>query len=168
MPENELTVRTLAREVLTAVHPEELPGLDFYLDAYERDPSVLDRVGDRVEDSTAFAFGQDLHIPAVVLGVHFALTAMQRGVSDALEKLSKNTTSGVLGKIIARLRRKAPQHLVPEPAAPRMLVPEQLAAIREASLILYKRRLKMPRNEAEVMADALIGLLAIRLADPQP
>ncbi len=167
MPGQELTVRTLAYGALTAVRSEELPGLGFYLDAYERDPSVLDRAGKRDEDPTAFAFGQDMIISAVVLGAHFVLTALQNGVSEALQEWSKDTTSSALGKITAKLR-KAPRRAVAEAVAPGRLDPEQVTALREAMLTIFRRRLNMPRKDAEMITDAVIGAAVSKLADTRP
>jgi hypothetical protein len=165
MPVEDLSVRALVREVIAEIAPDELPGLELYLDAYYRNPAVIAQRGREVP--TGFAFGQDVVTADVILLTHFVLTAVQRGVSSALEEWSKGATAGAIGKLTGKLRRKAGPVAVPEPVAVQALSPELLAAVRDAAQTLLEARLGVGREQAVLMTDALIGLLAAKPADPR-
>jgi hypothetical protein len=134
-----------------------LAGLDLYLVVYRRDPAVLEDHG-RGEDELGFGLGAELLTGTVVLTAHFVLTALSNGIADAVAEWSKQTSTGLVGKLARRIRASRKTHTVPSPVEPAALTPEMIAALHESALAVC-RNMNIPHDKAQLAADAVIGWL---------
>jgi hypothetical protein len=84
VPSSVVTVGAVARTVVAALAPEELPDFEVYLTAYEESPSALKKATRRSDDPGAFGTGAAQPLTTGVI----------TAVDAALTELAQDTTGG--------------------------------------------------------------------------
>jgi hypothetical protein len=148
-PSSVVTVRAVARTVVAALAPEELPDFEVRMTAYERSPSVLRKAvlrkaarRDDGPDGSGAGTAQPL------------TTGVIKAVDAALTKIAQATTDGAARRVRRPWRRRGTVAAVRVEA----LNNARLEQAREAALVAARRTgLRMKR--AELIADATVGAL---------
>ncbi len=142
-----------ARRVVARVAPEELPAFALLSRPRARTPRLRD---------TPLGSGLDEMVGAVtpvgVLVSGWALTAVAGGAADEIKNRSMRLTRTLLDRLPQRLRRRAETEEVAVAVA--ALSTEQLTSVR-ASVQAKAVALGMPADQAGVLADAVVGELAL-------
>lgn len=142
-----------ARRVVARVAPEELPAFALLSRPRARAPRVRD---------TPLGSGLDEMVGAVtpvgVLVSGWALTAVAGGAAEEIKNRSMRLTRSLLDRLPQRTRRRAETEEVE--VAVEALSADQLGRVR-ASVQAKAVALGMPEDQAGVLADAVVGELAL-------
>jgi len=158
-------VADLARIVVAETSPQELPLFRAHSEAYFKDPaSALKRQGGK-DEMLGFGMGE-----AMTLLTPIALAVASEVVKFVLDEVGKSLKkegADLIGDVIKRLfkRVRAPGegrsgHDAKAQEAPPVLTPEQMAQIRRLAFD-KARQLNVPETQAGLLADAVIGSLAV-------
>ncbi|WP_310725555.1 hypothetical protein [Streptomyces sp. N2A] len=146
-----------ARRVVARVAPEELPAFALLSRPRARTSKLRD---------TPLGSGLDEMVGAVtpvgVLVSGWALTAVAGGAADEIKNRSMRLTRALLDRLPQRVRRRAETEEVAVAVA--ALSTEQLTSVR-ASVQAKAVALGMPADQAGVLADAVVGELALLRPD---
>lgn len=144
-------IEALARHVVAEVSPAELVLFPATARRYFADPeSAL--AGSRSTDQT-LGFGAEA---AVVLIGPFALDLAKKVLTRLLDKLGEAAADGLAARLARRLRPERD-----EPASADPLDGAQLTVVRQTAGE-EARRLALPPDQANRLADALVAALATR------
>lgn len=154
----EQLIADVARDVVAQAAPQELPLFGATSQAYFRQRAHL-RVRAR-EDMLGFGVGEVATlITPVILGV---VGEVVRHVGNEAEASVKEESAGVVKRLIrwlfGRFERKEKRD-----SAPPALSAAQLAQVHEVALE-KARQFKLSNDQAQLLADALVGRLATRSA----
>ncbi|WP_158744827.1 hypothetical protein [Streptomyces sp. NRRL S-1448] len=142
-----------ARRVVARVAPEELPAFALLSRPRARTPRLRDTpLGSGLNEMVGAV------TPVGVLVSGWALTAVAGGAADEIKNRSMRLTRTLLDRLPQRLRRRAETEEVAVAVA--ALSTEQLTSVR-ASVQAKAVALGMPADQAGVLADAVVGELAL-------
>ncbi|HEY0641066.1 MAG TPA: hypothetical protein VGD67_25825 [Pseudonocardiaceae bacterium] len=149
------TAEQLARRLVTAVAPDELPAFDAVATPYLAEPAAAERRLRRAQDDPlGFGLGDVVAMatPVIALVSASVVTALSDGLADSMRAGGRS----VLRRVRARFGggTVAPQAL---PAGGGWSA-EQLAEVRRIALA-RATRLGMATENAEALADAVVGEL---------
>jgi len=152
----------LARPAVTRVAPEELPLLEPTVAATRR-PWARWRAS-RSEEM--LGFGWDESIPAVTMAALGAAQAVLVHLASlAGDTLREETSAAIRDRLRALLHRRSRRRVAQRPPAiDTPLDPEQLRRVREIA-VGKARDLGLDRPRAELVADAIVGRLAMTESD---
>jgi hypothetical protein len=151
----------LARPAVAAVGPEELPLLEATVAATRR-PWARRRPG-RSED--VLGFGWDESVPMVTMAALGAAQAVLVYLASLAGDVLREETSGAIRhRLRALLRRRAPRWAARSLVIDVPLEPEQLRRVREIAVDTASD-LGLDRASAELVADAIVGRLAVTEPD---
>jgi hypothetical protein len=144
-----LTAEELARRVVAATAPAELPTFDVVAAPYLEDPARAER---RLRgDDTALGFGLgdlvEIATPVVALVSGSVVSALSDGLSDAVRDGA--------GKLFRKVTRRKPPEV--EASA---LSGADLAEVRQVALGRAKE-LGLPADKAEALADSIVVALLL-------
>lgn len=139
----------LAHRTLVVVAPEELPLFAVTSEMYRRDPGAVEGRGDGDE---VLGFGAEAitALTPVLLAVG---SEVARFLLEQVRAVAADETQGTLKAMVHRLLGGPKADGVPEPAP---LTAEQLRRVR-AVAFERARRLKLPEEQAQLLADAMVG-----------
>ena len=140
MDDSELAIE-LAREAVTRLAPEEMPLFGVTSRLYAENPAAVEAQasGDEVLGFGAEALAALTPVALSVAG--FVVAQIQAVLADESQT------------VIRKLFRR-------EPGGPPPLSTEQLRRVREVAVERAKR-LKLPDDQAQLLADAMVGGLAV-------
>jgi hypothetical protein len=151
-------IADVARDVAAQIAPQELPLFRAISEAYFKDPDrVLDQRAAR-DEPLGFGVGEavSLVLPIVLAVASEVVLFLAAEVKKAVGAESGKLTIEATKKLFKRFR--AADQGQP-PVSP--LTPEQLAHVRK--LAFEKARLlKLPEPQAQLLAEAVVGSLAIK------
>jgi hypothetical protein len=165
-------VLALGREMVAVIAPEELPLFDPISQAYLADPerALAEEAGTEEDDALGFgvAEAQVMLTPVVLAVVTQVMTSVANETKATVSKegasLVRTWLEWATGKLRPSVGKDAkPSSSAPAAtagAAPIVLTREQLAAVRQSALA-RALALKMPTAKAELLADSLVGRLAV-------
>lgn len=147
----------ISRELIADIAPQELPLFRATSVAYFADPERVLKV--RASSDAMLGFGVD---PAILSWTPIVLTVTSAIIDFLREEIkasAKEETSGLVGAWVKQLFKKFRPPDDGGGAVP-PLTPEQLAQVREQAL-KKARQLKLPAGQAGMLADAIVGSLAV-------
>ncbi len=153
-PSDDALVEALARSAVEQVAPEELPLFRATSEAYFDDPASLEQKGSR--DDT-LGFGVDA---ALVLVSPVALQVAREVIDFVIAKLRESAEEegeSAIKRLVARLVHRDNEDQDEQPPE---LTDEQLEQVRSVALE-KARELKLPDAKAALLADSLVGSLAL-------
>ncbi|MFF2852963.1 hypothetical protein ACFVT5_42775 [Streptomyces sp. NPDC058001] len=141
-----------ARRVVARIAPDELPAFSLLARSRTRATKLRDTpLGSGLDEITGAV------TPVVMLVSGGALTALAAGTTEEIKNRSMHLTERLLDRLPCSLRRRELENVeVPVEA----LSTEQLTAVR-ASVRAKAQGLGMREDQAEVLADAVVGELAL-------
>jgi len=144
----------IAREVVARAAPHELPLYRSVSTAYFAAPESAATRKAAKDEMLAFGVGEALAMltPAVLAITKEVLVFL----IEQIKKTAKDESAAAIKKVVKRLFKKA----VTEEAACAVLTPDQLVRVREVTLA-KARLLNLPEAQAMLIADAMIGSLAL-------
>ena len=153
-PSDDALVEALARSAVEQVAPEELPLFRATSEAYFDDPASLERKGSRDD---MLGFGVDA---ALVLVSPVALQVAREVIDFVTAKLRESAEEegeSAIKRLVARLVHRDGEEEAEQPSE---LTDEQLEHVRRIALE-KARALKLPDAKAALLADSLVGSLAL-------
>jgi hypothetical protein len=165
-------VLDLGREMVAVVAPGELPLFDPISQAYLADPerALAEHAGAEEDDVLGFGVAEaQVMLTPIVLAVVTQVMASVANESKATASkegasLVRTWLEWAVGKLRPPAGRDAkpsgPAPALPAEPAPIALTREELAAVRQSALS-RALALKMPTAKAELLADSLVGRLAV-------
>lgn len=157
-PQEQTLIAELAREEVARLAPQELPLFRATSQAYFRDPDkglLNQKVKD---DMLGFGVGE-----AVTLLTPFILpviTAAVAFVAAEVKKHLQDEATATITDLVKRLFRRPGHAESTKKDTDISLTAEQLAGVRQAALE-KALQLKMPQEQAVLLADSLVGRLAL-------
>lgn len=157
-PDRDL-VDELARQVLAEVAPEELAIFHETADEYHQDPEGVLAASGRDE---AVGFGLDLALltPYVLAIAAAVLRYLLETVGEAVKNESKPLITDLVHRVFRRGRGEEKSSTQASPTEPVAISAEQAVRVREIALA-RAHDLKLPENEARLLADAIVGGLNV-------
>lgn len=155
--EDQQLLSDIARELIADIAPQELPLFRATSAAYFADPERVEK--ERGGNDAMLGFGVDAAIASwtpIVLTVTSAVVGFLR---EEIKDSAKGETSGLVGAWMKQLFKKFRPPDDGEGTVP-PLTPEQLTQVREQAL-KKARQLKLPPGQAGMLADAIVGGLAV-------
>jgi hypothetical protein len=152
-------VADLARTVINEVAPHELPLFRPVSTAYFVDPDAVVRQRPRDE---LLAFGTEslLALTPYVLAIATPVIGL---LLDGVRKAVQEESADVVRPLVRRLIRRTPRDGEGEPQAAAALLPltpDQLGEVRRLA-VEKARQLDLPEATAKLLADAMVGSLAV-------
>ncbi|MFL5356193.1 hypothetical protein [Archangium sp.] len=152
-------ISELSRDLISQMAPGELPRFEATSAAYFEDPDKVLRASSPQDEILDFSMGEPLAqlTPAILAVVTQVVTFLAAEVHKQL----KTESSGFVGELVKGMFKKFKERMGGKapPKAP-TLTPELLTRVRETTL-QNASRLHLPREQAKVLADALVGSLAL-------
>ena len=142
----------IARDLVTRTSPQELPFFEETSEAYLANPSRMLKGQEGQEE----ALGFDVVSAASTFLITPAVLAV---VDEVMRKIAdKVTESGAVSKVLQKLHltRKTPAKVT----LPLGLTPEQMRQVHETARE-KARQCNLPEAQAELLADSLVGKLAM-------
>jgi len=139
---------SLARELIRNVAPQELPLFEAVSQAYwAKGANEVAKAQRSSEDTLGFGLGEigGFLTPAAL----FVATSVVDFLKDSLSESLKDATDAAINGLIAKIFEKKA-----------VLTRDQLSTIRELTLVKAKQ-LGLSNSQATLLADALIGSLAV-------
>ena len=147
-------VSEVARSLVAAAAPAELPLFRATRDAYFRDPQGV--LQPRPGKEEMLGFGVEAEVMLLTPAILEATRSVLRFLVSQLQSEAESQASDAIRD---RLRRLLNRDAKTEPPGPG-LSHEQLAQVREIAF-QTGRRAQLPEREATLLADAMIGRLAL-------
>jgi hypothetical protein len=164
---DEELIASVAREQVAQLAPQELPLFRAQSAAYFEDPQKALR-GDRSEDDM-LSFGPEVAFALLTPVILSVTSTVLSALAEEVGKTVGEESRGIVGDLVRRLFRR-PQAGAEEasgvgetggasPPAP-VLTAAQLARVRQ-SAYERARQLDVPEARASLLADSLVGSLAL-------
>ena len=151
-------IAELAREQVAHLAPDELPLFRSTCEAYFKDPDKV--LADQQAREDLLGFGASTVLAFVTPVVLAIMTEVVLFLAEEVRKSVKEESSAVISGLVKSLfKRFRSGDNDGAPAAPR-LTPDQLARIRRIALE-KAQQLNLPESQAGLLADSLVGSLAI-------
>jgi hypothetical protein len=150
-------IADLARDLVAQTAPHELPLLPAVSSAYFKDPDKA--LKSRDGEDRMLGFGAEEVVPFLTPVALAVTTQVVTFVSEEVRKSVEDNSSSVIGELVKRMFKKF--RPAGEDEKPPPLTPEQLARVRRLA-IEKARQLNLPQARAELLADSMVGSLAVR------
>jgi hypothetical protein len=164
-PERQEFIVAVARDVITEVAPQELPLLSPISAAYFNNPE--EALQSRTSKDEPLGFGAPVNaqfLTPVVLAVTAQVVSfLAEEVRKAVQAETPGVINGLVRRLFKKLRSAEPDTPAPDTeaaASSAQLSAHQLAQVREIALE-KGRQLGLDDNKAELLADSLVGGLAV-------
>jgi hypothetical protein len=154
-------VSEVTRDVITQMAPQEVPLVRATSEAYFKNPEKVLATHTGKDEMLGFGTGE-----VVTLLTPIALAVINEVVTFLVEELKKSVKDegasfvSVSVKAFFKKFRPAEKTEKPEKQVPPPLTGEQLARVREIAL-KKARQLKLSERSAKLLADSLVGSLAV-------
>ncbi len=155
--ENQL-VSDVAHDLLNQLAPQELPLFRATSEAYFKNPQKALK-GQLARDETlGFGSGEAaILLTPLVLAV---TTEVVKFLAEEIKKSVKEESSSLISASVKKVFKKFRPQEKADKKTPPPLSPEQLAQVREIAL-KKARQLKLPEARAKLLADSVVGSLAV-------
>jgi hypothetical protein len=165
---DEELIASVAREQVAQLAPQELPLFRAQSAAYFEDPQKALR-GDRSEDDV-LSFGPEVAFALLTPVILSVTSTVLSAVAEELGKTLGEESRGIVGDLLRRLFRRPPAGAEEasgaggtggeSPPEVPLLTAAQLARVRQ-SAFERARQLDVPEARASLLADSLVGSLAL-------
>lgn len=154
---NELVIE-ISRDLITQLAPEELPLFRATSQAFQQDAKCVLASQDGREEMLGFGLGDAVALltPAVLAVVSGVVTFLLAEVAKATNAASASLIQETVRRLFKSTRSPAQTSTTPLST----LTTEQLAQVRSIAL-KQARQMKLSETRAKVLADAIVGKLAI-------
>lgn len=150
-------IAELARDLISQTAPQELPLFRANSEAFFTNPEKLLAGQKGKDEMLGFGVGEAITMmsPAILM----VTSEIVKFLIDELKKTVKDESSALIGETVKKMFKKFRPEEKKE-NAPSPLTPEQLAQVRELAL-KKARQLKLSDERCKLLADALVGSLAV-------
>jgi len=155
-PPDRATVEALARQLVADVSPAELPLFRATADSYFADPGRS--LSPRGRQDEALGFGVEA---VVTLVGPFALDLVRRVLTSLTDRVGDALAEAVARRL-GRQPDPPPAATGDQPGQPKPLDPAQLGLLRAVAQE-EARRMQLPPERAQRLADALVASIATRV-----
>jgi hypothetical protein len=148
-------VKDVSRDLVTEIAPQELPLFRASSEVFFQNPDELLSGRKSKDDMLGFGTGD-----AVVLMTPVIMAVSQQVILFVVEQVKKSAqeeSSTLIDETVKKMFKKFRSKEQMKPAA---LTAEQLAQVRKAAL-KKARELKLSEERAKLLADAVVGTLAV-------
>jgi hypothetical protein len=152
-------IADLTRDIIAQTAPQEMPLFRAHSEAYFRNPDKALAEQKGKDEMLGFGSGE-----VVVLLTPIALTVVAEVVKFIVEEVKKSVkdeSSSLISETVKKVFKKfRPEQKKEDKKTPSALTPEQLERVREIAL-QKARQLKLSEARAKLLADAVVGSLAV-------
>jgi len=147
-------IAEMSRDVVSQVAPDELPLFRMNSTAYFKNPKKALEATQAKDDTLGFGIEAvvPLLTPIVIAVVSEVITHLEQSLSTHLASGAEGVVGGGLRSVFKRGGKGT--------AAPAQLSPAQLAEVRDIAF-RKARQLKLPETQAAMLADSVVGGLAV-------
>lgn len=145
-------VADVSRQIVAEVAPDELPLFSVNSQAYFKNPKKALESSEGADD--ALGFGVELLVPLLTPIVLSVVTEVVNHLTQSLSQQLAGKAEQLVGALFKRPGATA------HPAPVLQLSPAQLSEVRSIAFT-KARQLKLPEAEAALLADSVIGSLAV-------
>jgi hypothetical protein len=152
-------ISELSRDLVGQMAPGELPRFEATRTAYFEDPDkVLRGNASDKDEILGFGTGETLtQMTPVILAV---VTQVVTFLAAEVKKQLKSESTSFVGELVKGMFKKFKARLDKSPPKAPTLSPEVLTRVRETTL-QNASRLHLPQEKATMLADAVVGSLAL-------
>jgi hypothetical protein len=165
-------ISEVSRDLVTQLAPGELPVFEATRESYFEDPDRVLR-GEHTKDEI-LGFGLEGMVGQMTPVILAVMTQVIAFLSGELKKQLQTESQGFLSDVVKKMFKKFRQRMDPEsakapaaaaapptaPAEPPAVPANLLSRVREVTL-QNASRLELPKDRAEMLADAVVGSLVL-------